>query len=285
MPTQINNTASATYRYGENGSASATSNVASTSLLSQYQLSATKTAGITTFRPGENLPFVVQVKNSGTSPLYAVTLKDNLGAGNLNFVEGSAFVLRNNILTPIAPTVDENGLSVEVADELGAGGELSVLYTARVDENLSGDVDDIQNTATFTAQGVRGGALISDTPTVDATITREDYASIEMTKAVSSEQITAGVPFDYVITLENNGNTSATNVVVTDTLPDGFTINSITSVTGGTTTTFTTDDYSLDGGTNTLTLPSASSRLAITVPERGDAGGNTTTITINGQID
>lgn len=284
MPTQINNTASATYNYGESGSASATSNVASTSLLSQFQLTATKTAGITTYRPGENIPFIVQLKNSGTSPLYAVTLKDDLGSGNLSFVEGSAYVLRNNVLTAVTPTVSGGSLSVEVADDLSAGGELTVLYTARVNENLSEGVEDIQNTATFTAQGVRGGSLISDTPTVDATITREDYASIEMTKSVSSDQVTAGVPFDYVITLENTGNTEATGVVITDVLPEDFTINSITSVSGGTTTTFTTSDYTLDDDTNTLTLPNTSSSLSISVPARGSAEENITTITINGQI-
>lgn len=284
MPTQINNTASATYNYGESGSASATSNVASTSLLSQFQLTATKTAGITTYRPGENIPFIVQLKNSGTSPLYAVTLNDDLGTGNLSFVEGSAYVLRNNVLTSVTPTISGGSLSVEVADDLSAGGELTVLYTARVNENLSESVEDIQNTATFTAQGARGGALISDTPTVDATITREDYASIEMTKSVSADQVTAGVPFDYVITLENTGNTEATGVVITDVLPEDFTINSITSVSGGTTTTFTASDYTLDDDTNTLTLPNSSSSLSISVPARGSADDNVTTITINGQI-
>lgn len=284
MPTQINNTASATYNYGESGSASATSNVASTSLLSQFQLTATKTAGITTYRPGENIPFIVQLKNSGTSPLYAVTLNDDLGAGNLSFVEGSAYVLRNNVLTSVTPTISGGSLSVEVADDLSAGGELTILYTARVNENLSESVEDIQNTATFTAQGARGGAPISDTPTVDATITREDYASIEMTKSVSADQVTAGVPFDYVITLENTGNTEATGVVITDVLPEDFTINSITSVSGGTTTTFTASDYTLDDDTNTLTLPNTSSSLSISVPARGSADENVTTITINGQI-
>lgn len=283
MPTQINNTATATYRYGESGSATATSNVASTSLLSQYQLETTKTALVQNYRPGDNIPFIVQVKNTGTSPLYAVTMTDDLAGGNLIYVGNSVNLLRNETISSLTPTTT-NPLVVEIVDELPAGEEVSVIYTARVSANLSSEVEQITNSATFSAQGTRGGALIPDTPTSEASITPEDYASIEMTKSVSADQVTAGVPFDYVITLENAGNADATGIVITDVLPTDFTINSITAVSGETTTTFETSDYSVDSSTNTLTLPSTSSSKTISVPARGEGGVNTTTITINGQI-
>ncbi len=284
MPTQINNTATATYRYGESGSASATSNVASTSLLSQFQLESTKTALVQNYRPGDNIPYVVQLKNTGTSPLYAVAMNDNLANGELTYVANSANLLRNGTLTPLTPQ-STNPLQVEAVDELAPGEEVSLLYTARVNPNVSSSTESITNLATFSASVSRGGAQIPETPTSEAEITPEDYASVEMTKTVSSEQVTAGVPFDYVIQLENSGNADATGVVITDVLPDNFTINSITALSGTTSTTFEQSDYTVESATNTLTLPSASSSKTISVPARGSGSVNTTTITINGQIE
>ena len=70
MATQINNTAIATYGYGRSGQASATSNVASTSLIEEYAISGYKMSLNSTFRPGENVTYVIYVRNDGTEKIY-----------------------------------------------------------------------------------------------------------------------------------------------------------------------------------------------------------------------
>ena len=71
--------------------------------------------------------------------------------------------------------------------------------------------------------------------------------------------------------------------MVTDTLPAGFSINSIVSVTSGVATTYLPTDYTVDPTTNTLTLPTGGG-ASIVVPASVGGVAGTTVITINGQI-
>ena len=284
MPTQITNTASSTYSFGSGRVSSATSNVASTTLLAQYQIEATKTAQVSTYRAGDNVPYILELKNTGTSAVYNVSISDNLGGGGeLDYVTGSAYIINNGVLTQVTPT-STSPLEITVIDEMPSESDIIVLYTARVDPNLASTIGDITNTVTLTAYETAGGTEISDLPTPTATITRESYALVQMTKVVSSSEIRVGVPFSFYITLENSGNIDATDIVITDILPANFTINSITSNTGGVITNFTSSDYTLDLPSNTLTMPSSSSSLTITVPSASSSSGNQTIVTITGQI-
>ena len=284
MPTQITNTASSTYSFGSGRVSSATSNVASTTLLAQYQIEATKTAQVSTYRAGDNVPYILELKNTGTSAVYNVSISDNLGGGGeLDYVTGSAYIINNGVLTQVTPT-STSPLEITVIDEMPSESDIIVLYTARVDPNLASTIGDITNTVTLTAYETAGGTEISDLPTPTATITRESYALVQMTKVVSSSEIRVGVPFSFYITLENSGNIDATDIVITDILPANFTINSITSNTGGVITNFASSVYTLDLPSNTLTMPSSSSSLSIRVPSASSSSGNQTIVTITGQI-
>ena len=106
---------------------------------------------------------------------------------------------------------------------------------------------------------------------------------MSITKEVSETEIVPNQAFDYVINIENNGSLDATNVVVTDTLPVGFSINSIVATTGGVSTTLTPADYTVDPTTNTLTLPTGGG-VSIIVPASSGGVAGTIVITINGQI-
>ena len=69
-----------------------------------------------------------------------------------------------------------------------------------------------------------------------------------------------------------------------DTLPAGFTITGVQSVTNGVTTTYTPADYTLDTATNTLTLPGTGSAVTISVPAATAAGPGVTTIIVSGTV-
>ena len=285
MATQINNTASVEYSYGRSGYDSATSNIATTSLIEDYAISATKQTLNESFRPGENITYVVTVNNDGTEPLYAVSISDDLGGTGtpLIFVEGSGLAVYDGTTYPLVPTT-LSPLSFTLPVILPAGESATFLFVARVNSSLSSTVTEITNTVTVTGrEGSTTGTVITVSPNPTATISLEDYALLSITKEVSATEIVPDQAFDYVITIENNGSLDATNVVVTDTLPAGFTINSIVGVTGGVSTTFTPADYTVDPTTNTLTLPTGGG-VSIVVPASSGGVAGTTVITINGQI-
>jgi uncharacterized repeat protein (TIGR01451 family) len=125
--------------------------------------------------------------------------------------------------------------------------------------------------------------VISVSPNPQVTLERAEYAEVSVTKNVSSNEVVVGETFSYTIILSNSGNLDATGVIVTDTLPDGFVISSISALTGGVQRIFQPDEYSVDSTTNTLTLTSGSVET-ITVPAAVNGNNGTTVITITGSI-
>ena len=99
-----------------------------------------------------------------------------------------------------------------------------------------------------------------------------------MDKAV----VSSGDTLTYTFVIENSGNIPATNVVITDTLPQGFAIISIQSETDGVITVYDEEDYTV-GADNTLILPTGDG-VSITVPARTQAGNGVTTVTIVGTV-
>lgn len=286
MATQINNTASATYTYGRNIRDSATSNTTSTLLIKEFAISAYKSSLNPTFRAGENISYYIVISNDGTGTLYNVTISDDLGGSGsvLSFVDSSATLNINGTISSITPTT-ATPLSFVLPSPLSAGEKATISFIARVNSTLSDLVTTITNTATIQANsGSTSGAVISVTPSPTYTLEAQEYANVTMTKTASTNQITVGESFNYIITLVNNGTLDATGVVITDILPTNFAITNITSLSNGVQTTFDSSDYTLESSTNTLTLPSVSSSKSITVPGATTSGDGVTTITITGSI-
>ena len=281
----INNSASATYGYGRNNQDSAVSNVVTANLLEEFSLSGTKNVQNTSFRPGEILSYYITVTNTGTDSLYNVTISDNLGGTGtpLTFVDGSAYLNFNGVVSPIIPT-SVNPLTFVVPTVMNAGDIATVDFLVRVNSAISNDVSEITNESTISAnEGSATGPVLTLSPNPTVTILRDEYASVSITKSVSDANIAEGEPFSYTLELENSGNLPATGVVITDILPAGFVISSITSTTNGVTTTFSPADYTVDPTTNTLTLPT-NPDVEITVPAFSEGGVGLTTVVINGQI-
>ena len=281
----INNSASAVYGYGRDNQDTAVSNVATANLLEQFSLSGVKNVQNPSFRPGEVLSYYITATNTGTDNLYNLTFSDDLsGAGNqLTFIDGSAYLNFNGQISPIVPT-SVNPLTFVIPNVIVSGDIATVDFLVRVNSSVPNTVNEITNSATITAnEGSPTGALLTLSPNPTVTILREEYASVTITKSISDTNITEGEPFSYTLELENSGNLPATGVVITDVLPAGFVISSITSTTNGVTTTFASSDYSVDPTTNTLTLPT-NPAVEIIVPANGNGGVGLTTIVITGQI-
>ncbi len=285
MATQINNTASVTYGYGRSSQSSAVSNVATTNLIEDFAIFGSKTPLNLTYRPGENITYQVYVRNDGTQPLYNITIADNLGGTGtpLSYVAGTGSVNIAGVNSSITPTIT-NPLTFILPSPLDAGEQATLTFVMRVNPSLSGDVTEIINTATISAnEGSTSGAVITVDPAPTSTITLEDFALVTIDKAVSSNEVFPGQAFDYIITLENSGVLNAEGVVVTDVLPDGFVVNSITATSNGTQTTYNTGDYTIEPATNTLTLPTGSG-AEIVVPAAVGGVNGVTVVQITGTI-
>ena len=114
MPTQITNTASSTYSFGSGRVSSATSNVASTTLLAQYQIEATKTAPSNVLC-GENFDYNLIFENVGVNVATGVSILDYLPK---EFVINYVKVVNGNITLErgIDYNYDENANPLLITD-------------------------------------------------------------------------------------------------------------------------------------------------------------------------
>ena len=111
------------------------------------------------------------------------------------------------------------------------------------DSNANADgVTDCITLAAGQLDGTIDAGLVATTATptptpVPATATPTpapvSAADLSITKSASVSSVISGVPFNYILTVVNNGPGTATSVVVTDQLPAGLAINSVVPTAGG----------------------------------------------------
>lgn len=284
MAITINNSANISYRHG-GITDGALSNIATTSLAENVSLNGVKTSNNSSWRPSENITYNISVSNDGTDPLYGVSIQDDLGGGTvrpLTYIAGSARMLRNDVLSGILPT-NTSPLTFVIPDTLEPGEVVFITYVAKVRADVESSLTEITNEATIVGHETSTtGTTVTVVPSPTLTLPKAEYADVRITKSVDKDSIVVGDTLTYTFLLENSGNIEATNVVITDNLPDNFTINQISSVTNGVSTIFDTTDYSLDDQ-NKLILPTSVTKT-ISVPASTELGYGTTTVTIVGTI-
>jgi len=281
MATSLSNQANISYTYSSGGSGSAVSNTTTTTLLDEYSITATKTSFTDTYREGTNLAYLIRIENNGTGTLYSVTAQDDLGQGALSYVDNSAVLIIGDEYYVISPSAVSETLTFILPIPLAPGEVAFIGYLANVSVAPSGENTDITNTTDVTARsGSATGEEISVTPAPSATVTQESYAEVAILKEADKSTVNPGDTLTYTFTLTNTGNEDAQGVVLSDTLPQGFTVTNVQSVTNGIVTTYDETDYSIDETTNTLTLPIVSSGVTITVPAQ-----SVTTIIIGGTVE
>lgn len=288
MPTPLHNQASITYSYsGATTPEVASSNVTSTTLLDEYSLKAAKSVLSKTFRPGENITYLIELENNGRGILYNVVVNDNLGgsAHPLRYLPNTARLFINGVLTSVTPVLTSDTLQFVLPNSFAPGDVALLIYVAVVSASLPASTDLIQNTLSVSANGgSSSGTLVTSTPANPyAAIYRESYASVSIYKQSDKPNVVAGETLTYTFTLTNTGNQEATGVILNDMLPGGFVPTLVTASTGGSTTVYSPDDYQFDIATNTITMPNASG-APITVPAASNAGPGLTSIVITGTI-
>lgn len=157
----------------------------------QEVLSVTKTAILDTYAQGDDITYVINIRNTGTLAYNGLTLTDDLGTYTrdtliltpLTYADGSVNYFVNGI-PQAAPAITAGPPLTITGINVPAGGVATILYTARANQfaPLEGD-GSVTNTVT-----VSGGGI---TPITDEeTITVRSEASLTITKSLSPTVVT-----------------------------------------------------------------------------------------------
>lgn len=264
-----------------------TSNIAQGNLVEA--LSASKTAVAESYSPGDLVTYVLSITNTGSTAFSGVSVSDNLGAYSfgtatlvpLDYVAGSVRYYSNGMLQT-APAVQAGPPLVMSNISIPAGGNVTLLYAARVNEYAPlGSEASIENTARITGAGIANPVVAT------ALVNQQNGLQLTISKAICPSSVVEGEPVTYTITIQNNGTTpavAADNVVISDvfdpilritgvrfngaawTSPQNYSYNSatglFTSVAGQ--ITVPAASYAQDATTGVWTLTPGSSTLSIT---------------------
>lgn len=281
----FSNQATLTYRGG-----SVDSNVAFGELLEA--LTVTKTAIEGAYTPGQLVTYAVILRNTGSAPLTALTVSDDLGAfqfnGNtvypLTYEPDTVAVFVNGVLQPTpavtaGPPLGITGITVP------AGGDAVILYQARVNDFADPAAGGtIVNTVTVT------GDCLSQSVTASETIAVQEGPELTVTKSISPVQVVDNDRVTYTIVIRNFGNApvvATDNAVITDTL-DPILTNLVVTYQGVTWTQGVQYNYNPATGLFT-TVPSQITVPAATFTQDPVTGAytvtpGTVTLTITGTI-
>lgn len=276
MPINLPNRARITF----NGSDVVLSNETNTTLINQFTINVTKTPVAPSAVQGGNAVYTLRMTNTGSGTLFAPTFTDDLGAGQLTYVVGSAQFFKNG--NPIAGTATVNSpteLVFTTNETLDEDDNFIVVYAVTVG---SAQTEDITNTVVGTARGgCESGCEATDSD--DAEISIEYTANVSIFKYASEETVSCGDTLSYTFTLMNTGNEAAEDVIFIDTLPEQFTVTAVSYTADSVTTPIPASDYTIDAA-NTLTIPAENSAFSITVPAATSEGPGIIIITVTGTI-
>lgn len=197
------------------------SNIATGNLLET--LTMTKTPVSSSYAAGDNVTYVINLINSGTTALNGITVTDNLGsyqtAGGttvypLTYEANSLKYYINGVLQA-APTVTAGPPLVITGINIPANSNAAIVYNADTNEFAPiAAASTIANTVTAT------GAGLTAPITAEATVTASAQPELNIIKAISPANVTQNSQVTYTFTIQNTGNTAAVaadNVIITDT--------------------------------------------------------------------
>ena len=238
------------------------SNIATGELVEH--LSVSKVALSQTYTAGDVVTYVISLQNSGTTPLAAISVTDDLGAYSfgtgllvpLTYVDGSARyyiagALQSSVSVSAGPPLVFTDITVP------AGGSAMLVYQAQLNAYAPLAVG---STVTNTVSAA--GADVS--ATAEEVITVASSADLTMSKALSPATVNPGDVITYTFTLQNNGNAAVTasdTTGLTDTFDPLLTNISVTFNgtlwTAGTQYTYDAASGLLTVNTGYLTVPAA----------------------------
>ncbi len=186
-----------------------------------------KTASPTSVEAGENLTYVMTVRNDGPADATNVRLTDTLaslvGTGSLQSVTAS-----QGTCTPAVPA---NGTSINLNCNLGTltnGASATVTVVVRPSVATTGNRT---NTASVFSDDIGDPNRTNNTNSVTSQVVAK--VDVQVTKTANPASVPAGATITYVATVRNNGPSTASTVNMTDTLPANAAFIALSAATGG----------------------------------------------------
>lgn len=230
-----------------------------------------KTAAPDPVLAGQDLTYVITVDNAGPDAATNVTVTDTLAS----LVTAGGFQSATPSQGTCTPSAVTAGPTVNLACNLGTlgnGAGATVTVVVRPSIALSGPRT---NTATVNSPDVGDPVRTNNSGSVTSQVTA--VADVTVSKTATPNPVRAGTPLTFVLTARNNGPSTASTVVATDTLPANAVFVSMGTVTGG--GSCTPPAVGTQGGTLTCawsSIAAAAQQTATYVvrPLTSAAGGN-----------
>ena len=180
--------------------------------VAQADLSLVKSASPNPVVAGQQLTYTLTTTNLGPSNATGVSITDTLPAGT-SYISASG----DSSATPNGQT-----LTLTVGN-LASGASSTITVLVGVASTVSGT---ITNTATVGGNQPDpnlGNNTASVSTQVTVPVVPQSYPELKIVKTATPNPVTVGSELTYTLVVNNNSLTAATNVMVTDTLPAGFT--------------------------------------------------------------
>lgn len=178
----------------------------------QQMLAATKYALSETYAQGDDITYIINIVNTGTTAFTDLTVTDDLGA--YAFETNTVYPLRyagdiryfiNGVLQT-APTVTAGPPLVITGINVPANSEAQIVYKAEITAYAPLDIEgSVTNNITVTGGGI--AEPLTATETVNAVVA----AVLDIEKALSPTIVSENGQITYTFTITNRGNTAVTD--------------------------------------------------------------------------
>ena len=206
---------------------------------------------------GDTITYTLTASNPGAAAAANVVVTDNLAAC-------LSFVSCDSTLSGVCGGSGNN--RTVTFSSLASGASATITIMATVNANCAPSVD---NTASITTTSAETNSGNNTSNTVTTTVT---CADVSVTKSAGASPVCSTSNITYTINYNNAGPSAAANALVSDVMPVGTSLVSVT-----TPATWTRSDLVPSGGNGTITFTKASSPNA-------DAAVFTIVVSINGSV-
>ncbi len=170
-----------------------------------------KTADTSPVSAGEAASFTIEVWNDGPGMAYGVTLTDDLPTG-------VAWTIDATDPAGLDCSIIDGTLSCNLGDLAPGRGENSVFIQVAGETDLE-DCGSLDNLAEVSATNEPQAALGNNTDDASVIVNCPDLG---ISKTADAQAVSAGDPIGFTVMIANNGEGTAFDVSVDDTLPAGF---------------------------------------------------------------